>query len=615
MKSMLKTALNSMIILTVFLSVLTGVSCFVLGQSVDPNAPIPSLPPGVSDTDMERRSVPDQRVRSWIVPKRVLWQSATGIKSEKLLLQKPLGLTSTAAMKDGFTMSYPKTKGSLPPSILLDFGAEIQGGIRLESRSLTVAPASLGRTVRVHVRFGESADEAMAVMGEKGACNDHSVRDTILSVPFLGGAELGQTAFRFVRLDLIDPGTEICFDYVRAYFCWRDIPWLGSFKSSDKRLDAIWKTAAYTQHLTMQDFNFEGAKRDRLVWYGDFHPQTMTTLYVFGTPKVLADTLGEYAQKTWPLPKWMNTMPNYSLWWIISVGDYYMFSGDKDFARHQLNYMKNLFELLKPCVDSDGCAAFRKNKMFLDWPTNDKPNAIAAGTHAMFALAFDRVALIARELGETKLEHEATELAKRVRSFKSNHVQNKQAAALLALAGIERPEAPNIEVVARNNGENFSTFYGYYMLEALAKGGRNQTALNVIRQYWGAMLDVGATTFWEDFDLKWLEGSGRIDEITPPGKKSLHGDHGAYCYVGFRHSLCHGWASGPAPWMSAHLLGVQPVEPGFRKVRISPFLGDLDWVEGTVPTPRGLIKVRHDKNKDGSIRSKVELPPGVEQVR
>lgn len=601
--------------LVIFMLCIAGYPCSLSGQSVDRHDRIASFPPALSDSDMQSRSVPDQRVRSWILPKRIVWKSAQGLKSEELLLRKPLGLTSTAAMKEGFTMSWPKTEGSAQPSILLDFGAEIQGGIRLEARAIKEASASLGRIVRIRVRFGESADEAMAEMGEKGACNDHSVRDTCLSVPFLGGAEIGQTAFRFVRLDLVDPGTEICFDFVRAYFCWRDLPWLGSFRSSDKRLDTIWKTAVYTQHLTMQDYNFEGAKRDRLAWYGDFHPQTMTTLYVFGTPQVLSDTLGMYARKTWPLPKWMNGMPNYSLWWIISVGDYYMFSGNKDFIREQLDYMKGLFELLKPCVGPDGHAAFQKNSMFLDWPTNDKPAAIASGTHAMFAIAFDRIALIGRDLGDTKLQQEAESLAQRVRSFKCDHVNNKQAASLMTLAGIERPESPNIAVVARNNGENFSTFYGYYMLEALAKGNRYQTALDVIRQYWGAMLDVGATTFWEDFDLKWLEGSGRIDEITPPGKKSLHGDHGAYCYIGFRHSLCHGWASGPAPWMSAHLLGVQPAEPGFRKVRIHPFLGDLDWVEGSVPTPHGLIKVRHDKNKDGSIRSKIELPPGVVQLR
>ncbi|MFQ9800204.1 MAG: hypothetical protein ACLR23_16090 [Clostridia bacterium] len=32
------------------------------------------------------------------------------------------------------------------------------------------------------------------------------------------------------------------------------------------------------------------------------------------------------------------------------------------------------------------------------------------------------------------------------------------------------------------------------------------------------MLSLGATTFWEDFDLRWLENAARIDELTPEEK-------------------------------------------------------------------------------------------------
>ena len=126
------------------------------------------------------------------------------------------------------------------------------------------------------------------------------------------------------------------------------------------------------------------------------------------------------------------------------------------------------------------------------------------------------------------------------------------------------------------------------------------------------MLDRGATTFWEVFNLDWLEGSGRIDELTPPGKKDLHGDFGAYCYEGFRHSFCHGWASGPTAWMSQQVLGIQPVEPGFAKVRIAPQLGSLKWAEGSYQTPRGPIHVRHERQPDGTIKTDVKVPEGIQ---
>ena len=113
----------------------------------------------------------------------------------------------------------------------------------------------------------------------------------------------------------------------------------------------------------------------------------------------------------------------------------------------------------------------------------------------------------------------------------------------MALAGIMDAKEANERCLAVDGAKGFSTFYGYYMLRAMALAGNYQGALDVIRTYWGAMLDVGATTFWEDFNMEWLPDAGRIDELVPAGKKDIHGDYGAYCYQGFRHSLCHGWAS------------------------------------------------------------------------
>ena len=90
----------------------------------------------------------------------------------------------------------------------------------------------------------------------------------------------------------------------------------------------------------------------------------------------------------------------------------------------------------------------------------------------------------------------------------------------------------------------------YYILSAIASRDE-KLAIELMKEYYGAMLDRGATTFWEDFHIEWLEGSGRIDEIDP-SKKDIHGDYGAHCYVGFRHSLCHGWSAGVVKFIKEH---------------------------------------------------------------
>jgi hypothetical protein len=188
---------------------------------------------------------------------------------------------------------------------------------------------------------------------------------------------------------------------------------------------------------------------------------------------------------------------------------------------------------------------------------------------------------------------------------------SKSAAALLVESGLADATSTSEDLLKVNGAHDITTFQGLAVLRALTRAGDVDTALDFIRSYWGAMLDHGATTFWESFDLEWVKNAGRIDELTPEGKDDLHGDSGEHCYVGYRHSLCHGWSSGPTAWLSSTVLGVVPTEPGFAKVRIEPHLGNLEWAEGTYPTPKGVIRVRHERQPNGEVTSTISVPPGM----
>ena len=77
-------------------------------------------------------------------------------------------------------------------------------------------------------------------------------------------------------------------------------------------------------------------------------------------------------------------------------------------------------------------------------------------------------------------------------------------------------------------------------------------AVKIMKEYYGAMLELGATTFFEDFDIKWKNNTARIDEYAKPGQNDLHRDFGKYCYEGYRHSLCHGWSAGVIKFIKEH---------------------------------------------------------------
>ena len=148
----------------------------------------------------------------------------------------------------------------------------------------------------------------------------------------------------------------------------------------------------------------------------------------------------------------------------------------------------------------------------------------------------------------------------------------------------------------------------------MAKCTSAEETLAALKTYYGAMLDLGATTFWEDFDMKWVENACKLDEVCDGTKTDIHGDNGKYCYKGFRHSLCHGWASGPVSFLTEYVLGIDIVGEGGSKIVISPHLGALSYAKGSIATARGKVSVSHIKNEDGTVSTSVDAPDGVEII-
>jgi hypothetical protein len=538
----------------------------------------------------------------FIPPTRIVWQTEKGVKHAENLLKPAPGQATLINPVEPAVLEAGDGSGG----IVLDFGTEISGYLEL------FTPIAKDHTPpKARIRFGESVAETMAEIGERGAQNDHALRDQIVELPWLGKKTIGPSGFRFVRIDAVDPKYPVRISQARAVLQIRDVPYLGSFKCSDERLNRIWQTGAWTVHLNMQDYLWDGIKRDRLVWLGDMHPEVSVIGSVFGHNNVVPKSLDMIRDITKPT-EWMNGISAYSMWWIIIHEDWYRMHGDLDYLREQKAYLQKLLPHLASFIDPDGREKINGMR-FLDWPTFEDKKAVHEGLQAMMVLTMasgTRLMDLLEDPATAKLCRDAEAL---LRKHVPEPSGRKSPAALNALAGLR--DVKEVAAILKEGGpRDLSTFYGYYVIRALGEAGETEAVLDIISHYWGGMLDFGATTFWEDFDLAWTENAGRIDEIVPEGKKDLHGDFGAHCYVGFRHSFCHGWAGGPTAFMSHHVLGIEPAAPGFAKVRITPHLGKLDWAEGTYPTPKGVIHVRHEKQTNGSIKSEVKLPAGVERV-
>lgn len=546
-----------------------------------------------------------------VPPARIVWMSDnTGkfVSNPNNLLGTFSGQLSVSDTSYATMMSSDTHQAS----ILLDFGKEMYGRIKIFS-----AIRECKVPVRLRIRLGESVTEAMSDVNmpdnPQNPTNEHSLRDFTVSAPWLGSFQCGNSGFRFARIDLLDKNIKYNLRHVSAVSLIRDIEDKGSFCSDDERINQIWRTGAYTVKLNMQEYLWDGIKRDRLVWVGDMHPEVMTINNVFGEQEVVYKSL-DFARDDTPFPGWMNGMCSYSLWWIIIQKDLYMYQGNLDYLKSQRDYLLRLVKQIDERIDENGVERLDGTR-FLDWPTSENKDVIHSGLQSLSFMAMEAAAQIGQYIGDQDIVRIASNCLERMRGIVVDAHGNSQAAALNILSGLSANPKKDCETILRNGTDGFSTFYGYYMLEALASLGKYNEALDFISTYWGAMLDLGATTFWEDLKYADVANAARIDEIVPPGKHDIHAGGGAYCYKGLRLSLCHGWASGPTSWLTRHVLGIVPIEPGCRVLQVKPNLGPLQSVKGTFPTPYGIVTVSCTKNGRGKAVCDIQAPKGVKIVR
>ena len=526
----------------------------------------------------------------FLIPERIVC-SHNCERIERLLTEQP----RQAVLGDS-----PVTHIKKGGYIVLDFGVEIQGGA-----DITVKWATAGTNIRLV--FGESVSEAMSNIGENNATNNHAIRDTLVQVTNWQHFRTWNTGFRFLKLEAVDDDVHVVG--VQAAFEYRDLEYKGSFKCNDEMLNKIWQVGAYTVHLNMQEYLWDGIKRDRLVWIGDMHPETSTILSVFGGVDVVKDSLDLIRDNT-PSNEWMNGIASYNMWWIRIHYDWYMATGDLEYLKEQKQYLFEVLEHTIENINEDGTHNIERK--FVEWSSNATENE-NAGMQAMLIHGLTYGAKLCEILDNSELSHLCDKAVKNLRKQSYYYEGNKQIAAMVSL--MDMADSDKISDLIKENGaSDLSTFWGFYTLQALAKTGDYEAALDLIKDYWGLMLEFGATTFWEDFDVEWTKNAVPIDEIVPKGKADIHADYGRFCYTQLRHSLCHGWASGPTAFLSNYILGVECLEAGFKTVRINPHLGTLKWVEGTYPTPYGDIKIKHENN-NGVISSDIVAPKEITVIR
>jgi hypothetical protein len=122
-----------------------------------------------------------------------------------------------------------------------------------------------------------------------------------------------------------------------------------------------------------------------------------------------------------------------------------------------------------------------------------------------------------------------------------------------------------------------SPFFLFFTLGALFQIGEGRLAFDVMRREWGKMAEMGFRTCPETF--------------------------------GWTRSVAHAWSAAPAVYLPTRVLGIRPLDPGFRRFCVEPCPGDLAWARGSVVTPHGPIHVSWRRNDTGKLDITCAAPP------
>jgi hypothetical protein len=444
-------------------------------------------------------------------------------------------------------------------SVVLDFGEHMTGYLTF---SLVGEGRGVDAPARIKLTFGEVPDEVARPLDPyHGQLGRAWLQDEVINVDVLPAVIRmpRRYAFRYLKLDVVDtsPNYKVRFDAIEGTAVTSagdDPPPLpASVPEVLRRIDAV---GIATLRDCMQTVFEDGPKRDRRLWIGDLRLQALTNyatyrnyalvkrcLYLFAG---LAREDGMVSACVFEQPKALRGheyIVDYSALYPVALLDYARAANDWQTAKDLWPVAKRQLEILSGYVGADGLfQAPRSSWVFVDWSS---PLDRTAAMHSIFVYCLHQAVELAHRVNdEAAMVDYVQRIAQMTAAGRSAFFDptrqvfvsgaNRQVSwatqAWIALAGIATPEegaaalraAFSMEAAIRPGGP----YMYHYVAEAMNRCGMKREALELVRSYWGGMVEAGADTFWEVYDPA-------NPALSPYGDAIVN-------------SYCHAWSCTPA---------------------------------------------------------------------
>ncbi|KAH0012678.1 glycoside hydrolase family 78 protein, partial [Aureobasidium melanogenum] len=543
-------------------------------------------------------------------------------------------LLQTHQLRNLIAEETPRTKeiASIRPKGILrspsgnqifDFGENIAGYVAVKLRGKRGTKVTITYSESIGPDGGLDLDYALPIDGraQRDSCI-LSGKETLFQPWFT------RHGFRFAEIDGCE---DVSFSDIKALVVSTDLTETGMFTCSDWRLERWRANALRSMRGNFADVITDCPTRERLCWMGDLQAISPTSTMFLDTQTYLRRTVRNISLEQLP----DGTVPPFlpgecaqvykGLWWPMSLittsvgwGDacvlvpwtLYQYYGDKVVLRRQYGSMKKKMEQMVRDARNGrgGYGKYYKGERnehepyILDsdkmWGEILEPGSGMWGLFkslmipspntatAYFAHNASILAKAAEALGYSQDAEHYRKLSRRVREawraafvYSDSRIgDDKQDDYVRALAGNLIPESSRPSTVARlveiieDSDYRFGTtlLNTAALLTVLSDNGRADVAykllLNNQPRTFLNQVEAGATTIWETWT--------GYDET---GKAK-----GSHNHV----------ATGACTrWLQEGIVGITPLEPGYRKIKVRPLVGGgLEHAAGGIETPFGLCK-------------------------
>lgn len=368
----------------------------------------------------------------------------------------------------------------------------------------------------------------------------------------------------------------------------------GEFRTDDRRWDGIFAIGRRALEMCSHETYFDCPYYEQMMYGGDTRLEMLTAYLNTADSSLQRKAMLLFDESRTPggltksrIPdNSSQTIPGFSLWWVMMVYDYALWRDDKPFVRERMLGVHAVLDSFLNRIGEDGLMRAHFGWNFTDWVQGwgggipeDAHRGVNATANIQLVLALRATARLEKYLGAPLLAAHYTDAADKLAAKIREHLYvpekhlfresllgrhfTEHAQCLAVLAEILPPEetARLATAMLKEPGIDRTTIYfSHYLFEAFAKLER----LNEVYDRFGLWFT--------------LRDNGLKTTIESPEPTR---------------SDCHAWGAHPLYHALASIVGLRPTEFGFRGLEIRPQLCGLREIAAAVPCPQGgTVKIR-----------------------